>query len=263
MFDETIRQKAKDGTSFVKLLQEKEIVPGIKVDKGAKDLAGFPGEKITEGLDGLRERFEEYSKIGAGFSKWRAVIVIDKDIPTETCIKANAHSLARYASLSQEAGIVPIVEPEVLMDGNHSIEECARVTKETLEAVFEQLDSYRVLLEGMLLKPNMIISGSDAKQSTPEEVADMTLEVFGKVVPREVPGIVFLSGGLTPDEATERLNQMNKSKNLPWELSYSFGRALQQEALLSWAGKEKNIQTAQENFIKRASLTSRARSGQL
>ncbi len=264
LYDETLRQKASDGTSFVKLLEGKGIVPGIKVDKGAKDLAAFPGEKVTEGLDGLRERFEEYAKIGAGFSKWRAVITIGKNIPTEACIHANAHALARYAALSQEAGIVPIVEPEVLMNGDHSIKRCAEVTGRTLDAVFTELARYEVFLEGMLLKPNMIISGSEAKkQSSVREVVETTLKVFREFVPKRVPGIVFLSGGLSPDEATERLNAINKMGKQPWELSYSFGRALQQEALLTWEGKEAKKKEAQEVFIKRASLTSTSRSGSL
>lgn len=264
LFDETLRQKTSDNVSFPKLLQDKGIIPGIKVDKGAKDFANFPGEKITEGLDGLRDRFKEYAELGAGFSKWRAVIVTGNKTPTKQAIDANAHALARYAALSQEAGIVPVVEPEVLMTGKHTIERHAEVTRETLKSVFLELKKYEVYLEGMLLKPNMIASGLDAsKQVSPKEVAKKTVGIFREVIPEKVPGLVFLSGGLTPEEATTNLNEINCTGKQPWELSYSFGRALQGEALQTWAGKKENVTAAQKAFIQRAESVSKARNGKL
>ena len=264
LFDETLRQKAEDGRLLPKVLADKGVVPGIKVDMGAKDLAGFDGEKVTEGLDGLRERYAEYAKMGMGFAKWRAVITIEKEIPTQACIEANAHGLARYAALAQEAGIVPIVEPEVLMEGEHTIERCEEVTGATLKEVFSQLKKQKVVLEGILLKPNMILSGKDCpEQASVREVAEATVRCFKANVPAEVPGCVFLSGGLSPDEATERLNEINKIKDLPWEMSYSFGRALQQEALKAWGGKKENKGKMQEVFMKRAGKVSKARDGKL
>jgi fructose-bisphosphate aldolase class I len=265
LFDETLRQKTKAGIPFPKLLKKKGVLAGIKVDKGAKDLPFFPGEKITEGLDGLRERFAEYANLGAEFTKWRAVITIGKGIPTPECIIANAHALARYAALAQEAGIVPIVEPEVLMDGSHSLARCEEVTTSTLKALYQEMRRYQLYLPGTILKPNMVISGTKAKkQATVKEVAQATLRTFRKTVPNEVQGIVFLSGGLTPDEATERLDEINKqAKNAPWELSFSFGRALQQEALQTWAGKTTNVTAAQRAFYDRASLVASAREGKL
>lgn len=264
LFDETIRQKIDEGVPFPKYLAGKGIVPGIKVDKGAKDLAGFPGEKITEGLDGLRERLFEYLELGAKFTKWRAVITIGPGIPTAACVDANAHALARFAALSQEAGLAPIIEPEVLMTGEHTIKRHAEVTARTLKSVFAELSKYGVYIPGILLKPNMIASGLDAKvQASTEEVAKVTVLVFKRVVPKEVPGIVFLSGGLTPKTATIHLNSMNRLGKFPWELSYSFGRALQGEALKKWAGKKENIKSAQEAFLNRALKTSKARYGKL
>lgn len=264
MFDETLRQKTDNGLPFPKFLSQKGIVPGIKVDKGAHPLSGFPEEKITEGLDGLRERLEEYFSLGARFTKWRAVITIGKGIPTPACIDANAHVLARFASLSQEAGLVPIVEPEVLMDGTHTITRCAQVTQKTLISVFSELKKYKVFLPGILLKPNMVLSGKDCRtQASVQQVAQATVKIFKKVVPSLVPGIVFLSGGLSPDEATQRLDAMNKLGKTPWQLSFSFGRALQQEALHAWAGRAFNTKKAQEVFYRRARLVAAAREGKL
>lgn len=262
LFDETIRQGTSDGVPFAKYLTDLGVVPGIKVDKGAKDLAGFPGEKVTEGLDGLRERFAEYRELGAKFSKWRAVIKIGDGIPTDFCLKANAHALARYAALSQEAGIVPIVEPEVLMDGGHSIDRCEEVTGAALEAVFAELAAHRVALEGIVLKPNMVISGTEAKnRAGPEEVATATLRCLKAHVPADVPGIAFLSGGQTAEEATGHLGLMNQTGDLPWELSFSYGRALQAPALDAWHGAEKNFAAGQDALIKRARLNSLAHLG--
>ena len=264
LYDETIRQKSDKGTMFGKLLLDKGVVPGIKVDTGAKNLAGFGEEKVTEGLDGLRERFAEYADLGAGFTKWRAVITIGSEMPTQEGIDANAHALARYAALAQEAGIVPIVEPEVLMDGDHSLERCEEVTGKTLERVFLELKKYKVILKGMILKPNMVISGKDClQQASVEQVAEATVRCFKKHVPVEVPGCTFLSGGLSPDEATERLNAINKMADLSWEMSYSFGRALQAEALQAWEGKVENKEKMQETFMKRAEKVSMARDGKL
>lgn len=264
LFDETIRQKTADGTPFPVLLRRRGIIPGIKVDIGAKDLALFPGEKVTEGLDGLRERLAEYVTLGATFTKWRAVITLGKEIPTQACIDANAHALARFAALSQEAGLVPIVEPEVLMEGKHTIGRHEEATTRTLTSVFSQLHAYRILLSGMLLKPNMVASGLEAKtQASPTTVAKATIRTFRKTVPREVPGIVFLSGGLTPEQATINLNAINRLGKQPWELSYSFGRALQGEALTTWGGKRANVKAAQEEFYRRARLVSAGRDGRL
>ncbi len=262
LFDETIRQKTSDGESFPDLLARSGAVPGIKVDTGAKPLAGFPEEKVTEGLDGLRERLAEYRELGAGFGKWRAVIKIGDGIPTRCCIEANAHALARYAALCQEADIVPIVEPEVLMDGDHTINECEEVTAEVLKSVYQQLFEHRVYLEGSLLKPNMVLPGKDCpRQATPEEIAEATVRCFTRVVPDAVPGIVFLSGGQSPEEATRNLNAMNKMGDHPWELSFSYGRALQQPTLHAWKGEDSNIGQAQKLFYHRAKCNSAARYG--
>lgn len=262
LFDETIRQKAKDGTPFSELLANSGIIPGIKVDKGTKPLAGFPNEVVTEGLDGLRERFAEYHKLGARFSKWRAVISIAAGIPTDYCISANAHALARYAALSQEAGIVPVVEPEVLMDGTNTIEECFAVTTRTLRAVFNELHAHRVDFQGMLLKPNMVIAGKGCPtQATTQQVAAMTLECLKNNVPASVPGIVFLSGGQTGAQATANLNAMNAMGGGPWQLSFSYGRALQDAALKAWKGDAANIVAAQQAYLHRAKLCGAARYG--
>ena len=263
LFDETIRQTAADGTPFPKLLESKGIIPGIKVDKGAKALALAPGETITEGLDGLRERFEEYVSLGARFAKWRAVYSIGNSRPSEYAVWTNAHALARYAALAQEAGLVPIVEPEVLMDGTHTIEEAYRVTARVQHAVFTELRDQRVELEGMLLKPNMVLSGYDApQQATVEEVARMTIRCLRHHVPAAVPGIVFLSGGQSDELATEHLDAINRLGPQPWELSFSYGRALQAAAQHAWAGSPDNVPAAQAAYVKRARLNGLARSGQ-
>ncbi len=262
LFDETLRQKSKDGTPFPDLLTSKGVVPGIKVDKGAKPLPGFPDEKITEGLDGLRDRLKEYYELGARFTKWRAVITIGHTIPPGFCIDANAHALARYAALSQEAGLVPIVEPEVLMDGGHTIERCEKVTEITLNHVFFQLMAHRVLLEGMVLKPNMIIAGKDCEeQAGVQQVAEATVRCLRRTVPASVPGIVFLSGGQSAQLATQHLNAMNALGDHPWELSFSYGRALQEEALRAWGGKSSNLGAAQKAFYHRAECVGAARYG--
>jgi fructose-bisphosphate aldolase, class I len=262
LYDETIRQSAKDGRPFPEVLSSQGIIPGIKVDTGAKALAGFPGEKVTEGLDGLRERFAEYRSLGAAFAKWRAVITIGDGIPSRTCIEANAHALARYAALAQEAGIVPIVEPEVLMDGDHTIERCAEVTEVTLAALYEHLREHRVSLEGSLLKPNMVISGKGCKsQAGVQQVAEETIRILKRVVPASVPGIVFLSGGQSSEVATAHLNAMNAIGGFPWELSFSYGRALQEDALAAWGGKPGNVAAAQKAFFHRAKCNGAARSG--
>lgn len=264
LFDETIRQGAGDGTPFPKLLAKRGIIPGIKVDKGAKDLASFPKEKVTEGLDGLRERLAEYYELGARFTKWRAVISIGRGIPTKQCIDANAHALARFATLSQEAGLVPIVEPEVLMTGTHTITRHAEVTLKTLEVVFSELKKYKILLSGIILKPNMVASGLDSSnQVSTEVVARTTIDVFRKIIPKQVPGVCFLSGGLSPETATQHLDSMNQLGKQPWELSFSFGRALQGEALETWGGKEENVPSAQKAFYRRALRVSAARYGKL
>jgi fructose-bisphosphate aldolase class I len=262
LFDETIRQATQDGTSFPEVLAGKGIMPGIKVDKGAKDLAGFPGERITEGLDGLRERLVEYSELGARFTKWRAVIIIGEGIPTRYCIDANAHALARFAALSQEAGLVPIVEPEVLMEGDHGIERCEEVTTTTLNSVFSQLQEHRVALEGMLLKPNMVLPGKACpKPASVEGVAEATVRCLTRVVPAAVPGIVFLSGGQSPEQATRHLNAMNAMGEHPWELSFSYGRALQGPSLKVWKGEASNVAMAQKLFYHRAKCNGAARYG--
>ena len=262
LFDETIRQSTSDGVSFSRYLSDLGMIPGIKVDTGAKALAGFPGETVTEGLDGLRDRLEEYSGLGAKFAKWRAVIHIGDGIPSEYGLSANAHALARYAALCQEAGIVPIVEPEVLMDGGHSIERCEEVTAATLDIVFAEQRAHRVALEGIVLKPNMVISGSDASnRAGPEEVAEATLRCLKAHVPADVPGIAFLSGGQSAEEATEHLGLMNQAVDLPWELSFSYGRALQAPALAAWQGEEANFAAGQRALFKRAKLNSLAHLG--
>ena len=262
LFDETIRQSATDGTPFPKLLESRGIIPGIKVDKGAKDLALFPGEKVTEGLDGLRERLAEYYELGARFTKWRAVISIGDGLPSNFCVHANGHALARFAALSQEAGLVPIVEPEVLMDGDHSIDACYEATKATLEALFMQLNLHRVSLEGTLLKTNMVLSGKDAaQQADVEEVARQTVKCLGETVPAEVPGVVFLSGGQSDELATAHLNAMNKIDHGPWELSFSYGRALQAPSLKAWKGEASNVEAGQRALYHRAKLNGAARSG--
>jgi fructose-bisphosphate aldolase, class I len=261
-YDETIRQKTKDGTPFPEYLAKLGIIPGIKVDLGAKPLAQFPNETITEGLDGLRERFVEYYKLGARFAKWRAVIDIGAGIPTAFAIEANAHALARYAALAQENDIVPIVEPEVLMDGAHSIERCEEVTDATLKAVFDALADHRIDLEGMILKPNMVISGKKApNRAPPEVVAESTVRCLKRHVPPAVPGIAFLSGGQSPTEATFHLSLMNKLGPLPWNLTFSYGRALQDTALKAWGGAAANFAAGQKEFAKRAKLNGLATTG--
>jgi fructose-bisphosphate aldolase, class I len=264
LYDETIRQSAADGTPFPKLLASKGVLPGIKVDTGAKDLFGFPGEKITEGLDGLRERLVEYHKLGARFAKWRAVIDIDtqKGVPTDYCLEANADALARYAALCQEQTIVPIVEPEVLMDGGHSLETCYEVTCRTLQLVFAELYRARIDLAGMILKPNMVIAGKKApKQATAEQIAAETVRCFRHHVPTAVPGIVFLSGGQSEAEATANLSAMNALGKHPWELSFSYGRALQHSTLEAWRGKKENKETAQRAYLHRCKMNGLARTG--
>jgi fructose-bisphosphate aldolase class I len=265
LYDETIRQQKKDGTPFLKILADAGIIPGIKVDTGAKDLAAHPGEKITEGLDGLRDRLAEYFHMGARFAKWRAVIIIGENIPSRSCLEANAHALARYAALCQEAGLVPIVEPEVLMDGTHTLEVCRKVTEEALRNVFIQLNCQRVLLEGMILKPNMVLPGlACPTQESVDEVANITVKALWRTVPAAVPGIAFLSGGQSAELASARLNIMNlrfKSK-LPWALAFSFARAIQQPALEIWRGQEANVQAAQQALLHRARCNRAARRGE-
>jgi fructose-bisphosphate aldolase, class I len=262
LYDETIRQSADDGTPFPELLASKGVVPGIKVDTGAKPMALFAGETVTEGLDGLRERLAEYYELGARFAKWRAVITIGDGIPTDACLHANAHALARYAALCQEAGLVPIVEPEVLMDGDHTIEVCDDVTGRTLRAVFAELYEADVHLRGMLLKPNMVIAGKDCPtQDPPERVAELTVHNFLRHVPALVPGIVFLSGGQSEVQATENLNAINRVGG-PWPLSYSYGRALQASALEAWRGDPANVESAQAAFLHRARMNSLAVAGE-
>jgi len=265
LYDETIRQQKKDGTLFVKVITDAGIIPGIKVDTGAKDMAGHPGEKITEGLDGLRDRLSEYFQMGARFAKWRAVINIADGIPSRGCIEANAQALARYAALCQEAGLVPVVEPEVLMDGDHTLERCYEVTEEVLQTVFSQLYIQRVMLEGMILKPNMVLPGLTCpKQETVDEVADATVRCLLRAVPAAVPGIAFLSGGQFAELASARLNAMNvrfKSR-LPWALAFSFARAIQQPALEIWKGEEANVLSAQQALYHRAKCNRAARRGE-
>jgi fructose-bisphosphate aldolase, class I len=262
MYDETIRQKTKDGTPFPQYLAQQGMVPGVKVDLGAKPLANFPGETITEGLDGLRERLIEYRSLGARFAKWRAVIDIADGIPTDFAIEANAQALARYAALCQENDIVPIVEPEVLMDGAHSIDRCAEVTERTLQNVFDQLFKQRILLEGMVLKPNMVISGKKAaNRAPPQAVAEATVRVLKRHVPPAVPGIAFLSGGQSPGEADLHLSLINQLGPLPWSVTFSYGRALQDEALKAWGGAGANVAAAQKEYVRRAKLTALATTG--
>ncbi|HTT02198.1 MAG TPA: class I fructose-bisphosphate aldolase [Steroidobacteraceae bacterium] len=262
MYDETIRQKTRDGTSFGEYLTRHGIIPGIKVDLGAKPLAGFAGETITEGLDGLRDRLIEYRKLGARFAKWRAVIDIADGIPTRFAIAANAHALARYAALCQEQDIVPIVEPEVLMDGAHSIERCEQVTDQVLEQVFGQLFQHRIVLEGMVLKPNMVISGKKAaSRAGPQQVADATVRCLKRHVPAAVAGIAFLSGGQSPEEATQHLSLINQMGPLPWNVTFSYGRALQDTALKAWGGSAANFGSGQKEFLKRAKLNGLATLG--
>jgi fructose-bisphosphate aldolase class I len=262
LFDETLRQAGLEGRPFPELLAEKGVIPGIKVDKGAKPLANSSGETITEGLDGLRERLDEYRDLGARFTKWRAVISIGKTIPSEYAIWTNAHALARYGALSQEAGLVPIIEPEVLMDGDHDIERAFMVTSRVLFAVFTELHDQKVALEGMLLKPNMVLSGYEAStRASVDDVADETLRCFYERVPAAVPGIVFLSGGQTDEDATAHLNAMNARGPHPWELSFSYGRALQAPALKAWSGKTDAVDAGKKAFYRRAKFNSAARSG--
>lgn len=261
LFDETLRQSTRDEVPFPKLLSSRGIIPGIKVDKGAKALALHSGDKVAEGLDGLRERLAEYKQLGAQFAKWRAVIEIDEHgIPSAFGIRANAHGLARYAALCQEAGLVPIVEPEVLMDGAHDIERCEVVTGRVLEAVFAELDAHRVVFEGMLLKPNMVIAGKKcARQASVQEVAEATLRCLRRYVPAAVPGIVFLSGGQSAEDATDHLNSMNAMGPQPWQVSFSYGRALQEPVLAAWQGQESNAIVAQKALLTRCHLNGLAR----
>ena len=265
LYEETLRQNGADGTPLVKVLTDQGIIPGIKVDKGGKDLAGSPDEKVTEGLDGLRERLSEYRELGARFTKWRAIITIGPDIPTLYGIETNAHALARFAALSQEAGLVPIVEPEVLMDGDHSIQHCYDITEVTLREVFSQLDHQGVELEGTLLKPNMVLAGkSAADRAGPEEVGKQTVACFKRVVPAALPGVVFLSGGQSDEEATINLDAINRRAadvGAPWQLSFSFGRGLQAAPLKAWRGLASNVERAQGAFHHRALLTGTARQG--
>jgi fructose-bisphosphate aldolase class I len=262
LFDETIRQSSADGTPFPKLLESKGIIPGIKVDKGAKPLALTDGETITEGLDGLRDRLEEYRGLGARFAKWRATYSIGDGKPSEYCVWTNAHALARYAALSQEAGLVPIVEPEVLQDGTHTIAESSKATGRVLQAVYTELHDQRVEFRGTLLKPNMVLSGYDAAdRASVDEVAEATLECFYKHVPAAVPGVVFLSGGQTDEDATAHLNAMNARGPHPWQLSFSYGRALQAPALKAWGGKAENVEAGQRAYYHRAKMNGAARTG--
>ncbi|MGC9985774.1 MAG: class I fructose-bisphosphate aldolase [Polyangia bacterium] len=265
LYDETMRQQKKDGTPFIKAVTDAGIIPGIKVDTGAKDMAGHPGEKVTEGLDGLRERLAEYSKMGARFAKWRAVIAVGDGIPSRGCIEANAHALARYAGLCQEAGLVPVVEPEVLMEGEHTLERCRAVTEKVLRTVFSQLYTQRVALEGIILKPNMVAPGLTCpKQETVDEVADATVGCLLRAVPAAVPGIAFLSGGQSGELASARLNAMNArlKSRLPWALAFSFARAIQQPALEIWRGEAANVLAAQKALYHRARCNQAARRGQ-
>ncbi|MGA8818226.1 MAG: class I fructose-bisphosphate aldolase [Xanthobacteraceae bacterium] len=263
LYDETIRQNAKDGTPLVKLIEKAGTLPGIKVDKGTKPLPNCPGEVVTEGLDGLRERLAEYRGLGAKFAKWRAVIDIGNGIPSYECINANAHALARYAALCQDEGIVPIVEPEVLMDGDHDIDRCYKITEWTLKTVFEQLYYARVALEGMVLKPNMAIAGKKSqKQAGVEEVAVKTVRLLKSCVPAAVPGIAFLSGGQSDEDATAHLDAMNRMGPLPWRLSFSYGRALQHSPQKTWSGKTENVAAAQRAFNHRAMMNGLATLGQ-
>ena len=263
LYDETIRQAAGDGTPLPRVLSERGVIPGIKADTGLKDLPGFPGEQTTEGLDGLQDRLEEYRELGARFAKWRAVIAVGDGLPTAGCIEANAHGLARYAAISQAAGLVPIVEPEVLMEGGHDLQACEEATEATLASVYGQLLGQRVELGGTLLKPNMVLSGKDCpQQAAVGEVAEATLRCFRRTVPAAVPGIVFLSGGQSPEQATAHLNAMNAIGGAPWQLSFSYGRALQETALKAWKGDAANTEAAKRAFYLRARLNGAARHGE-
>ncbi len=263
LFDETIRQNASDGRPLPKILEEQGIIPGIKVDKGTTPLANAPGELVTDGLDGLRQRLVEYRELGAKFAKWRAVIDIGAGIPSQYCIDVNAHALARYAALCQDEGIVPIVEPEVLMDGDHSQARCYEVTTQTLHTVFNALHDQRCELEGLLLKPNMIVPGKkhSGGKAAPEQVADATIRCFRHTVPAAVPGILFLSGGQGDEEATANLDAINKHAPLPWQVSFSYGRALQAAALHAWQGQDANAAEGQKAYLHRARMNGLARSG--
>jgi len=262
LFDETLRQKADDGTPFAAYLAKKGILPGIKVDKGAKDMALCPGEKVTEGLDGLRERLAEYFKLGARFAKWRAVITIGEAIPSHACLYANAHALARYSALCQEASIVPIIEPEVLLDGGHSIERCEEVTEATLRATYAALAAHQVAVEHVILKASMVVSGkAGARQAGVDEVAERTVRVLKRTVPAAQPGVVFLSGGQSDVSATAHLNAMAATKGLPWPLTFSYSRALQNPALGAWKGKAENVAAAQRAFHHRAHMNALAAQG--
>ena len=263
LFDETLRQSSAGGIPFARLLSERGIIPGVKVDKGAKPLALYPGNKITEGLDGLRDRLAEYKQLGARFAKWRAVIQIDeRELPAPYAIRANVHALARYAALCQEADIVPIVEPEVLMDGAHGIERCETVTSQVLESLFAELDTHRIVFEGILLKPNMVIAGLKCpSQASHKQVAEATVRCLRRYVPAAVPGAVFLSGGQSPEDATANLNAMNALGPQPWQLSFSYGRALQAPVLEAWKGQDDNVAKAQQVFLKRCRLNGLAREG--
>ena len=266
LYDETLRQSSDDEIPFVELLQNEGVIPGIKVDKSTNPLAGAPGELTTDGLDGLRDRLNEYYELGARFTKWRAVITIGDHIPSDYCININAHALGRFAALSQEAGLVPIVEPEVLMDGDHSIEMCEWATEKTLDRTFEELKTQRVDLEGMVLKPNMVLSGTDAEdRADAEEVAQATVGCFKRTIPAAVPGIAFLSGGQGDEEATVNLDAINKlaqSESAPWELTFSYGRGLQATPLSTWGGDPENVPAAQKAFIERSIATAAAREGE-
>jgi fructose-bisphosphate aldolase, class I len=263
LYDETIRQATDDGTPFTQVLEKAGVIPGIKVDLGAKPLASFPGETVTEGLDGLRERLAEYREMGARFAKWRATYFIGDETPTEFAVVANGHAMARYAALCQEAEIVPIVEPEVLMDGDHDLAACETATGRALEVLFTQLLQHRVQLSGTLLKVNMVLPGKDAaEQADDAAIADATLRTLMAYVPQDVPGVVFLSGGMSDEEATSRLNEMNRRDDAPWQLSFSYGRALQQPALKAWAGSAENVEAAQASLAHRARMNGLARSGQ-
>lgn len=265
LFDETIRQESADGVPLVKILQQQGMIPGIKVDKGTTALAGSPGELVTDGLDGLRDRLSEYYQLGARFTKWRAVITIGEGLPTDYCIETNAHALGRFAALSQEAGLVPIIEPEVLKDGDHSIERCYEVSVATLHEVFRQIVRQRVSLQGLLLKASMVLSGGEAKNRVPaDEVARHTVRCFQESVPAAVPGIVFLSGGQSDDEATVNLDAISRyaaQVSAPWQLSFSYGRGLQAAPMKTWAGNPANADAAQRAFLQRARLTAAAREG--
>jgi fructose-bisphosphate aldolase class I len=265
LYDETIRQQKNDGTPFANAIADAGIIPGIKVDTGAKDMAGHPGEKITEGLDGLRDRLAEYAQMGARFAKWRAVLAVGNCLPSRGCIEANAQALARYAALCQEAGMIPVVEPEVLMDGAHTLAQCFEVTEEVLRTVFHQLYTQRLILEGMLLKPNMVLPGTTCpQQATVDEVADATVRCLLRAVPAAVPGIAFLSGGQSAELASARLNAMNvrfKSR-LPWALAFSFARAIQQPAMEIWHGDDANVKAAQQALLHRARCNRAARRGE-